>query len=98
MSSITDHFCARLRLNYPLDSQYTCLQVSELFTAASITAFNPHFNTKELVFLINATFKTVLDSFAPCKDGRKWSNRTSLPCLNESTKELKIDHRRKEEK
>ena len=69
---------------------------SELFTTASLTAFNPHFNTEELVSLFNHTCQSVLDSVAPYKD--KKSKRVPQPWLNESTNELKRDCRRKERK
>lgn len=38
---------------------------SLLFTAASLTAFNLHFNTTELLSLFNHCCQTVLDSVAP---------------------------------
>ena len=69
---------------------------SERFTAASLTAFNPHSDTEELVSFFNHTCQTVLDSVAPYKV--KKSNRTPQPWLNESTQELKRDCRRNERK
>ena len=43
-------------------------KVSELFTSASLSAFNPNSNTEELVSLFNHTCQTVLDSAAPYCD------------------------------
>ena len=41
---------------------------SELFTSASLTAFNQKFDEEELVSLFNQTCQTVLDSVASYSD------------------------------
>lgn len=70
---------------------------SEGFTAAFLPAFNQNkLDTEEQVSLFNDICQTILDSVAPYKI--KKLNGTTQPWINEATKELKRDCRRKERK
>lgn len=74
----------------------SAVKFAEIFISVSSAAFNPNFNTDELVSLFNYNCRSILDCVAPFK--LKHSSSTLLPWLNETTQEFKRDCRKKERK